>query len=91
MCLDKKCGSIDIIEIYDNIKVFLHYERDSDPNNPRKPFFIQYRDETRPAPIKPIERHFSISKKKTLKIKLKPNNKTRKKYLADFGEKKILL
>jgi hypothetical protein len=56
MCLDEKCGRIDIIEIYDDIKVVLHYERGGD-----KPFFIQYWDTSKPhskIPAKNISLEF---------------------------------
>jgi hypothetical protein len=57
MCLDKKCGRIDIIEIYDNIKVVLHYSKDSN-----EPFFIQYWDKSQPFPAKEVSLEFDIRK-----------------------------
>ena len=60
MCLDKKCGRIDIIEIYDNIKVVLHYSKDSN-----EPFFIQYWDKSQPFPNvapKEVSLEFDIRK-----------------------------
>jgi hypothetical protein len=87
MCLDEKCGEIDIVEIYDGIKVILHYERNS---SPRKPFLIEYFDDSKPKIIKPFGCSFSIGKRKTLKNKPVPKNKTRRKHLADFDKKIIL-
>jgi hypothetical protein len=58
MCLDEKCGRIDIIEIYDDIKVILHYERGGD-----KPFYIQYWDTSKPfskIPAKNISLDFDL-------------------------------
>jgi len=58
MCMDEKCGRIDIIEIYDDIKVVLHYEKGGD-----KPFFIQYWDNSQPyfrIPAKNIALEFEL-------------------------------
>jgi hypothetical protein len=59
MCLDEKCGRIDIIEIYDDIKVVIHYER----NGNKQPFFIQYWDTSKPCwqiPAKNINLEFIL-------------------------------
>ncbi len=59
MCLDEKCGRIDIIEIYDDIKVVIHYERSGN----KQPFFIQYWDTSKPCwqiPAKNINLEFIL-------------------------------
>ena len=74
MCMDEKCGRIDIIEIYDDIKVVLHYEKDGD-----KPFFIQYWDNSQP--------YFRIPAKK---IALEFELKIPPKKLFEIGEDVVL-
>ena len=42
MCLREDCQGVDTLEIYTNIKIVTHYNKDN------KPIFIQYWDETKP-------------------------------------------